>query len=169
MFAKRLIRSLLVPALGFTVAAAFAQSNEQPQPHSVPSTAATAQQTDPTSTEVLQTQTPAVTPVTTPSAESSSPEETSHTAASGKKHTKHHEQEALDPIQQGQMLMETRCSTCHSAPRPSTHTMAEWPAVLNRMAPRAFLRDSEAQLIQQYLEHTLNQNTQNSKPNGGAS
>lgn len=58
-------------------------------------------------------------------------------------------------IQQGKMLLETRCSTCHPAPRPSTHTLSEWPPVLKRMGAMASLKDAEVQLIQQYLEDAL--------------
>ncbi len=58
-------------------------------------------------------------------------------------------------IQQGKILLETRCSTCHPAPRPNTHTIAEWPPVLKRMGAMASLKDAEVQLIQQYLEDAL--------------
>jgi len=60
-----------------------------------------------------------------------------------------------DALQQGKILLETRCSTCHPAPRPSTHTISEWPPVLKRMGAMASLKDTEIQLIQQYLEDAL--------------
>jgi hypothetical protein len=59
-------------------------------------------------------------------------------------------------IQQGKVLMESHCVTCHSLPRPSTHTMSEWPKVLQRMAPRSGLQEPEVKLIEQYLSSELN-------------
>jgi hypothetical protein len=69
-----------------------------------------------------------------------------------------HEITLQDPIQQGKILLEARCSSCHATPQPSTHTLSEWPTVLSRMAPRAFLRESEVKLIEQYLENDLKSN-----------
>ncbi|MCE3236001.1 MAG: hypothetical protein K0Q50_2181 [Vampirovibrio sp.] len=58
-------------------------------------------------------------------------------------------------IQQGKLLMETRCSSCHPTPRANTHTLAEWPAVLQRMGRLAAMKDEEIQQIQLYLDDTL--------------
>ena len=64
--------------------------------------------------------------------------------------------EKVDPVVvAGKKLMETRCSACHVAPRPDSHTQAEWPSILNEMAPRAFLRPSDMKTIQAYLETSL--------------
>lgn len=60
-----------------------------------------------------------------------------------------------ESLQQGKILLETRCSTCHPAPRPNTHTVSEWPPVLKRMGAMASLKEAEVQLIQQYIEDAL--------------
>lgn len=64
-----------------------------------------------------------------------------------------------ESLQQGKILLETRCSTCHPAPRPSTHTVSEWPPVLKRMGAMASLKEAEVQLIQQYIEDALKNTT----------
>lgn len=76
--------------------------------------------------------------------------------------------EPLSPVQQGKILMETRCSSCHPAPRANTHTLSEWPAVLQRMARLASMKDEEVQQIQLYLEDTLKPQSRSDwdQPNG---
>lgn len=64
--------------------------------------------------------------------------------------------EKTDDMTAGRELMETRCSACHIAPRPQDHALSEWPAILNDMGARAFLRPSEVDLIKNYLEESLN-------------
>ena len=62
-------------------------------------------------------------------------------------------------IGEGKVLFESRCGTCHSVPRPDTHTMSEWPECLNRMAARSFLREPDIKLMIQYLHQELKPNS----------
>lgn len=64
-----------------------------------------------------------------------------------------------DPLLQGKSILENRCSTCHVAPKPEEHAASEWPAILNRMGPRAFLRQSDMQQIQAYIDSRLKAKT----------
>jgi hypothetical protein len=63
--------------------------------------------------------------------------------------------EKFDPVQAGKKVMDEKCSSCHPVPRPRTHTLAEWPVVVNEMAGRAFLRPDEQALIMSYLRESL--------------
>jgi|GEM_PF-4313184 len=73
-----------------------------------------------------------------------------------KKHKPKKEKQLItDPIAQGKELLASRCSTCHTAPAPTVHALSDWPAVLNRMAPRAFLSPDEEKLIMQYFQSVL--------------
>jgi hypothetical protein len=63
-----------------------------------------------------------------------------------------------DPVEikkAGETLMNERCSTCHQVPDIKSHPLSEWPSIINRMAPQAFLRESEVKLLNQYVAQEL--------------
>jgi|GEM_PF-2499242 len=163
MFGQSLIRILLLPVVVIALAGTLALAEQQSQPSDagLPSsasspmsdTASPATGTAPV-TESMPDQTnvspsdPNVAPAdaTAPATPAEQPEK----KRKGKK-----DAPVLDPVGEGKMLFETRCATCHSAPRPNAHTMSEWPECLNRMAPRSYLRDSDVKLMLLYLEQEL--------------
>jgi hypothetical protein len=57
--------------------------------------------------------------------------------------------------QRAQLILETRCSACHVMPRPTDHPLSEWPAILNRMAPKAGLSNADKTLLLHYIQSTL--------------
>jgi hypothetical protein len=44
-----------------------------------------------------------------------------------------------------------RCSGCHPLHRPDTQPAARWATLVDKMAPRARLSDSERDLVLRYL------------------
>ena len=58
-------------------------------------------------------------------------------------------------IAEGKQLMETHCSRCHALPAPDSHTLNEWPAILNQMAPRAHLLPADQAKIEAYIRASL--------------
>jgi hypothetical protein len=55
----------------------------------------------------------------------------------------------------GKTILENRCAGCHQAPKPQEHSLSEWPAILNNMAPRAGLRPEEKGALMDYIESAL--------------
>ena len=156
MFAPSVTRVLLVPAVLLAMAGGFALaqgSDEEPQPDSVPALTAPAT----SSPEGVLPGGAAPNP-TLPNQVAPAPETTTPEAVPVEKEKKRRAKKVvpvLDPVGEGKMLFETRCGLCHSVPRPSAHTMTEWPECINRMAARSYLRESDTKLMMQYLEHEL--------------
>lgn len=56
------------------------------------------------------------------------------------------------PLLAGQKLLESNCSACHPAPAPQDHLPSEWPSILQRMGPMAFLSETDTQEILAYIQ-----------------
>jgi hypothetical protein len=54
-------------------------------------------------------------------------------------------------LEQGRSLYIQSCAGCHPLHRPVEKSPAEWPSILDTMAPRAGLKDAQRQLIEHYL------------------
>jgi mono/diheme cytochrome c family protein len=48
-------------------------------------------------------------------------------------------------------LYRSRCAACHALYPPGEHTAGDWPAILDRMAPRAHLGADERATVERYL------------------
>ncbi len=63
---------------------------------------------------------------------------------------------------EGAKVLLERCSSCHAAPLPSTHSAKVWPSVLNRMQDRMVtksynrLTPIEQRLLLDYLQKHAN-------------
>jgi hypothetical protein len=58
----------------------------------------------------------------------------------------------LVELERGRKLLIQKCgSRCHQTPLPQVHTAAEWPTMLDEMAPRANLDPPERVAIERYL------------------
>lgn len=60
-----------------------------------------------------------------------------------------------DLAKMGKDILNNRCSVCHEAPDPKSHTLYEWPAIINRMAPRANLNPQEMKALKAYISQEL--------------
>ena len=54
-------------------------------------------------------------------------------------------------LERGRELYVARCSGCHPLHRPDTLPAARWATLVDQMAPRARLSDSERDLVLRYL------------------
>ena len=57
----------------------------------------------------------------------------------------------LAELQRGRDAFVARCAGCHQLPAPSRVAPAEWPRLVDRMAPDARISDEEKSLIARYL------------------
>jgi hypothetical protein len=56
---------------------------------------------------------------------------------------------------QAKAMLSQRCGSCHVVPKPQDHTQKEWPGIINRMGPQAYLRPAEVSLLKRYMETML--------------
>ena len=54
-------------------------------------------------------------------------------------------------LNRGRDVLVRSCGGCHLTPMPSDITAADWPGVLDEMAPEAELDDGERQALERYL------------------
>ena len=54
-------------------------------------------------------------------------------------------------LEKGRALYVARCAGCHALHLPRERTPAQWPGVVDEMAPDAHISDADKQLIQRYL------------------
>ncbi len=156
MFASSVTRVLLASAVFLAMAGGFALaqgSDEEPQADSPPTVTVPATTTPKGASPSGIVPNSVVPPQIVPAPETIIPE--APLVEKEKKRRAKKVAPVLDPVGEGKMLFETRCGLCHSVPRPSAHTMSEWPECINRMAARSYLREPDTKLMLQYLEHEL--------------
>ena len=57
----------------------------------------------------------------------------------------------IENLQKGRQIYISKCASCHTLRIPEKHTKAEWPALIEKMQPKAKITDEEKQLILGYL------------------
>lgn len=63
-----------------------------------------------------------------------------------------------EPESAGAKLLISRCSACHGAPSPTTHSAEVWPGVVNRMQTRLTMKaydpltEDELEILTTYLQ-----------------
>jgi hypothetical protein len=57
----------------------------------------------------------------------------------------------LSDLSHGHDVFISRCSSCHSLPRPDVKSPEEWNTVLDEMADRAKLSTNDRELVNRYL------------------
>jgi len=58
---------------------------------------------------------------------------------------------SVDSISTGKILYEKNCVRCHKLKDPAKYTMAQWPALVNKMQKRSKITDEEKAIILTYL------------------
>jgi mono/diheme cytochrome c family protein len=58
---------------------------------------------------------------------------------------------SVQSLTEGRQLFVSRCSGCHTLPRPTAHGPSEWPSVIGEMARDAKLDPAQRELVEQYL------------------
>ena len=51
----------------------------------------------------------------------------------------------------GKMIFEAKCGRCHDLPKPATYTYRRWSSIMDEMAPKAKLNDSEKTMVLTYV------------------
>ena len=57
----------------------------------------------------------------------------------------------------GKMIFEAKCGRCHDLPKPATYTYRRWSSIMDEMAPKAKLNDSEKTMVLTYVQDNAKQ------------
>lgn len=52
----------------------------------------------------------------------------------------------------GQGIFESKCGRCHELPSPSAYSVKRWEPIMDHMAPKAFLTETEKNLVLDYVQ-----------------
>ena len=54
-------------------------------------------------------------------------------------------------LAKGKTVYDNSCGKCHDLPAPTDHSAQEWVGIMNAMAPKANLTDTQHQLVYDYI------------------
>lgn len=54
-------------------------------------------------------------------------------------------------LAQGKVIFDNSCKKCHDLPNPNDHSAQDWVGIMNSMAPKAKLNDTQHQMVYDYI------------------
>lgn len=57
----------------------------------------------------------------------------------------------------GKMIYEAKCGRCHDLPKPASYSYRRWSYIMDEMAPKAKLNDSEKTMVLTYVQDNAKQ------------
>ena len=54
-------------------------------------------------------------------------------------------------LAQGNTLFTNTCGTCHDLPSPADHSAQDWVGIMNSMAPKAKLSETQHEMVYDYI------------------
>ncbi|MDQ0476697.1 cytochrome C [Chryseobacterium sp. MDT2-18] len=54
-------------------------------------------------------------------------------------------------LSQGKVIFDNSCGKCHDLPNPKDHSAQNWVGIMNSMAPKAKLNDTQHQMVYDYI------------------
>jgi hypothetical protein len=57
----------------------------------------------------------------------------------------------------GKMIFEAKCGRCHDLPKPVSYSYHRWSSIMDDMAPKAKLNDSEKTMVLTYVQDNAKQ------------
>lgn len=58
---------------------------------------------------------------------------------------------SAEHLAQGKVIFDNTCGKCHDLPNPTDHNAQDWVGIMNSMAPKAKLNDTQHQMVYDYV------------------